>query len=79
MAGDKYLQAEGSSWRTRTLLTGGIVGSLLGITAAYLYVRAVEESSEDGEPRHLPTRDAVRLGMSLLAMVRQIAEMGGQK
>lgn len=79
MADDKYLQASGSNWRARTLLTGGIVGSLLGVAAAYLYVRAAEESSEDGTPRRLPTREAVRMGMSLLAMVRQIAEMGGQK
>lgn len=79
MADDKYLQASGSNWRTRTLLTGGIVGSLLGVAAAYLYVRAAEESAEDGELRPMPTRDAVKLGMALLAMVRQIAEMGSQK
>ena len=68
-----------SNWRMRAMLTGGLLGSLLGIGAAYLYVRAAEESSADGMPKSLSTREAVKLGMALLAMVRKIAEMGNDK
>jgi hypothetical protein len=78
MSDDRSLQTGQSDWRTRTLLTGGIIGSLIGVSAAYLYLRAAEEASEDGSPRPLATPEAVKLGMALLALVRQIADMGGK-
>ena len=65
------------SWRTRTLMMGGIVGAVLGLLSAYLYLRAAEETHEPGEsPGGPEPRDAAKLGVALLAIVRTIAEWG---
>ena len=76
---DNSFQARRSNWRTRAMLAGGVLGSLIGVGAAYLYVRATEETSEDGTPRRMATREAVKLGMALLAIVRQLAELGARR
>lgn len=60
-------------WRTKAMIVGGVVGALVGVGAAYLYVRNIEEAGE--EPK-LATRDAMTIGMSLVTLVRQIANMG---
>jgi hypothetical protein len=78
MSDDRSLQIRESGWQSRTMLLGGIIGSLVGVSAAYLYVRASEEASADGSPRKLQTGEAVRLGVALTAIVRQIAELGGR-
>jgi hypothetical protein len=64
-------------WRTRTLMAGGIIGALLGLLSAYLYVRAADDSLETGEaPEGPQARDAAKLGVAVLAIVRTIAEWG---
>lgn len=76
----KSLQTQGRDWRTRAMLMGGVIGSLIGVSAAYLYVRATEEASEGGgEPRRLGARDMVGIGMGLFAIIRQIAELGARR
>src|SRR5512134_3144676 len=52
-------------WRTRTLMAGGIIGALLGLLSAYLYVRAADDSLEPGEaPEGPQARDAAKLGVA---------------
>ncbi len=66
-----------SGWRTRTLMMGGMIGAVLGLLSAYLYLRAAEETHEPGEaPEGPQPRDAAKLGVALLAIVRTIAEWG---
>lgn len=61
------------------MMAGGIIGSLIGVAAAYFYVRAAEEATEDDDgPKRLATRDAVKLATQLFSIVRQIAELGGR-
>jgi hypothetical protein len=60
-------------WRTKTFLVGGVVGALLGLGAAYIYINAAEESGEEPE---LKPGTAVTLGLSLLALLRQVAAIG---
>jgi hypothetical protein len=56
---------------------GAAVGSLLGLLSAYLYARAAEEDAERlGKPQRVQTGDMLGLGLALLAVVRQIAELG---
>lgn len=79
MSEDKPVVYQDEGWRTRAMLAGGIIGSLIGVSAAYLYVRASDEGSEGRAPKRLKTGDAVRVGVALTALVRQIAELGTRK
>ena len=60
-------------WRRRAFIIGGVVGALLGLGAAYIYVNAAEES---GETPELTPGTAVTIGLSLLALLRQVAAIG---
>jgi hypothetical protein len=62
-------------WRIKALLIGGAVGALAGVGAAYLYIRNIEEA---GEQPQMATRDALQLGVALVALVRQVASMGNK-
>jgi hypothetical protein len=61
-------------WRPRVLILGGLVGAAIGLLSAYLYVRAADENVTGKQPEAPGTGDAVRLGISLLAIVRTITE-----
>ena len=68
-------------WRTKAFVVGGAVGAALGLMAAYIYINSVDD--EDAPPK-LPPSAAVGIGLSLLALLRQIAALpegdkGGQK
>jgi hypothetical protein len=63
-------------WRTRIFVFGGIVGAALGLVSAYLYVRSAEEEHAGRPPASPKAGDALRLGTSVLAMVRTITEWG---
>jgi hypothetical protein len=63
------------NWKTRVYLAGGVAGLALGFLAAYLYARASEEHGAI-EPRGLKTMDALKLAVALLAIVRQITDLG---
>jgi len=57
-------------WRGKAFIVGGVVGALLGLGAAYIYINAAEES---GETPELSPGTAVTIGLSLLALLRQVA------
>ncbi len=65
--------------RTKVLLIGGVVGALLGVGAAYLYLRSTPvEVDESGEER-LPTVQSGRLlatSLAVLAAMRGIVGLG---
>ena len=60
-------------WRQRAFLIGGVLGALLGLGAAYIFVNAAEQNGE--EPEVTPGT-AVTIGLSLLALLRQVAAIG---
>lgn len=68
---------EDGSWQAKTLLIGGLAGAVLGLMTAFLYMRAAEEEHGGGVPPEAPSAgDAVKVGMSLLTLVRTISEWG---
>ncbi len=70
-AGSAELEAAGPlDWRTRAYVVGGLVGAIVGIGAAYLYVNAAE-SQEDAPD--LKPGEAVGIGLAVLGLLRQIA------
>lgn len=62
-----------SNWKTTTLIVGAVVGAITGVGAAYLLVRRAEQ--EDGEVA-LSTGEGLRLGLLVLGLLRQIAQLG---
>ncbi|MGD1996026.1 MAG: hypothetical protein PVH62_04555 [Anaerolineae bacterium] len=65
--------------RKRVLVLGGVFGALLGVSAAYLYLRSASvEVDESGEERLPPIQpaDALKIGLGLLTAIRQIAGLG---
>jgi hypothetical protein len=60
-------------WRNRALIIGGVVGALLGLGAAYIYINSAEES---GATPEVTPGTAVTIGLSLLALLRQVAAIG---
>jgi hypothetical protein len=65
--------------RTRVLLFGGIIGALLGVGVAYLYLRSapiqVDESGRERLPA-IPPGKAIRVGLGILTAIRQIVGLG---
>jgi hypothetical protein len=64
--------------RMRVMIIGGVVGALLGVGAAYLYLQSGVEVDEEGNER-LPTvqpAKALTLGLGVMTLLRQIAGMG---
>ena len=68
----------GLDWKTRTYIIGMALGLLLGLLSAYLFVRAADENSRDKAPKKVRTGDAMKLTISLLTLVRQVAELGSK-
>jgi hypothetical protein len=69
-------ETDRTEFRARVLIMGGIIGTVLGIVSAILYLRAAEEAHGDDAPGSPQPRDAMKLGMSLLAIIRSITDMG---
>ncbi len=64
--------------RPQRMLIGGIVGSLVGLLAAYFYTRAAEDDvRQNGKQRNpVSTGEIIGLGLAMLALLRQVSEMG---
>lgn len=64
--------------RPQRLITGGLVGGFFGLIAAYFYSRAIEDDvRQNGVQRNpISTGEIIGLGLALLALLRQVSEMG---
>ena len=69
-------------YEQKVLLIGGVAGALLGLAAAFLYVKnneeqvaAVNEGRTEMVAKVSP-REALGVGMSLVALIRQIVGLG---
>jgi len=64
------------SGKSRIYILGGLSGLLIGILAAFLFIRRAE--SEQVEPK-INANQGMRVGMGLLNVLRSIAELGSGK
>jgi hypothetical protein len=75
MTGDLSPTPNNNDWKPRVYMLGGLFGLVAGLMAAYFYARASEESTPD-RPARIKTMDALKLGVSMLSLVRQITDLG---
>lgn len=69
-----------ASWKTRTYVVGLGLGAALGLLSAYLFAREVEDNADaDDEGPAIAPATLLSLALSVLALVRQIAESGRKK
>lgn len=62
---------ENSQWKSLTYLIGGVLGLATGVAAAYLFIRARENSEGDHK---LTSGQGVKIGMGIVTLLRQITE-----
>ena len=65
--------------RTRVMIVGGCIGGLVGVLAAYLYLRSVSVETDGEGEEMLPSvqpGEAIKLSLGVLTVLRQIAGMG---
>lgn len=62
------------NYKTRTLLIGGAVGTLIGVLAGLLYFNSNVKVNEEGkEELPVPSAgEALKLGLSLIGLLRLI-------
>ena len=62
------------------MVIGGVIGGLVGVLAAHLYLRSASiKPGEEGEAE-LPAvqpGDAIKLSLGILGVLRQVAGIGG--
>lgn len=62
----------GLNWRAKTFMFGGIVGALVGLGVAYIYVSSVKDDSQRPE---IKPGALVAVGLTLLGLMRQVAAL----
>ncbi len=68
------------SWKNRTMIIGGALGTLIGIGAALLYVRAQEEAlekerSSPPKPKPIAPTALLPIAIAVLGVLKQIASL----
>lgn len=67
-----------TSWSQRIYVLGGLLGLALGLLSAYFYVQASRQSHGDMAPEPPSAGDTIRLGVSLMGIIRTITDWGGR-
>jgi hypothetical protein len=62
-----------SSWRATTLITGGLLGALVGVGAAILLVKRAEQK---GLPLVITPAKGVQLGVMVAGLLRSVLSLG---
>ena len=72
-------QTDGSrppDWRMRTTLIGSALGAIAGVVAAMMFIRRSEETGEPPSIRKTDPGLILATAITLLGLLRQIADMG---
>ncbi len=66
-------------WKLRTTLIGSALGAVAGIAAAMMFIRRSEETGEAPSIRKTDPGLILAAGVTLLGLLRQIADLGERK
>ncbi len=67
------------NWKTRVMIIGGVLGVLIGVASALLYIRTVQGEQGDREDVILPEvkpTDILPIMITATGLVRTIAGLG---
>lgn len=64
------------AWKSQMYLMGAIIGGILGFLSAYMFAREAEDANETDERPEVPPTVLLGLALSMISLVRQIAETG---
>jgi hypothetical protein len=59
------------SWKTKTLIVGGLIGLLVGVAGAYLLT---QRAAERNETPQLTAGQGLKLGLGVLGVLRLVQE-----
>jgi hypothetical protein len=62
------------NWQAKVLITGGVLGAVLGLATSWLLVRTSRETR--GGPPAISTGDAIKVGITTIGLVRAVAALG---
>lgn len=62
------------NWEMRVLVSGGILGAIVGLVTSWLLIRTSREVR--GGPPAISTGDAIKVGVTAIGLVRSIASLG---
>ena len=63
------------NWKPKVLITGAVLGALLGLGAAYLMI----QNSGDDKPPEISAGEGVKLGVVIMGLLRSVATLGEGK
>jgi hypothetical protein len=64
------------SWKTKTIISGALLGAILGIGGAYLLIHNAEKH---GKTISISMRDGLKLSLLLIGTLRQVAQLGDEE
>jgi hypothetical protein len=64
------------NWKSKILLVGAGLGLLAGVGAAYMLIQRAEK---EGAQPELSAGEGVKLGLLVLGLLRQVAQLGDGK
>jgi hypothetical protein len=62
-----------SSWKTKTLIMGGVLGLLSGLLAAFLLI---QRSQQNETEVNINAGDGVKVGLGVLGVLKLISDLG---
>ena len=68
---DQFLDENAPNYKPRVLIISGVVGAMVGILAAFLYLQNLEEGTN---PEVTPGQ-GVKIGLLLLSLIRNVADL----
>lgn len=67
------LMEQKSSWKTKTLIMGGVLGLLSGLLAAFLLI---QRSQQNETEVNINAGDGVKVGLGVLGVLKLISDLG---